>query len=123
MEIVRIEHIETGVGIFRSRDKNQNNHGTELPNGLFNDILNRFNNFPSPYNDGALGYVDYDEYCAFKTVNQLNKWITKDEIKEFFKIGFRVYLLTVDRCKVGDKQVIYKKDHVMNKKDITDLFL
>lgn len=118
MQIVRIEHKKDGFGIFRSAI-NLN----DLPGEICDKIYERHTRFPTPHKDKKLKYIKYDEFCAFKTVNQFKRWFTKKEIKGFAGIGFRVYLIDVKDCRIGSNQVVFEKKDIINKTDITELFI
>lgn len=61
--------------------------------------------------------------CAYKTVEQVQQWLEKEEIQYFTSIGFRVYLLTVSEYQTGEYQVIFTKDSIESKEDVTSLFV
>lgn len=63
-----------------------------------------------------------DNFCAYKTIEQLNEWILPDEITVLIDKGYKIYLLDLSEAIVTDYQVIFKKEHIIHKKDITQLF-
>src|ERR1035441_9093325 len=85
--ILRIEH-KDGCGIFRS-------HVCVNLND-FDTFSERHNDFPTPNEDMfILRYVEEDEFCAFKSIEQLQEWVTADEIKQFIKLNCKVLLIDV----------------------------
>ena len=119
MLIVRIEHENDGLGVFRSHVKNVDSLSTELCESIYT----RHIKFPTPNKDKKLGGILEDEFCAFKSGNQLKRWFTKKEITEIISVGFKIYLLDVKECKIGSSQVLYRKENIINKMNITELFI
>lgn len=119
MTIIRVEHPQDGKGIWRSKTNDE---------WMCNKISNpthmsvRHSIFPTPNRDKKLKSISPDEFCAFKSIYQLQKWVTKSELIEFISLGFKVYALTVSDCKIGTHQVLYKKEHIVTNNDITMLF-
>jgi hypothetical protein len=113
--ILRIEH-KDGCGIFRSYAS-----GCLVNAKTFHE---RHNNFPSPKDDMfILRNVEDDEFCAFKSIEQLQEWVTADEIKQFIKLNCKVLLIDVSECIVGEYQILYKKENIIQTKDISELFI
>ena len=113
--ILRIEH-KDGCGIFRS-------HVCVNLND-FDTFSERHNDFPTPNEDMfILRYVEEDEFCAFKSIEQLQEWVTADEIKQFIKLNCKVLLIDVSECIVGEFQILYKKENIIQTKDISELFI
>ena len=116
--IVRIEH-KNGYGIWQARDT-QGYHIIDSTT-FFSDILARHNNFPTPLEEG-LRRLD-NEYCAFKSIPQLEEWVERSWLKELFENDFKVLLLEVSNWKEGEYQILFKKEDIISSKDITSLFL
>ena len=130
MQIVRIEHPETGCGLFRSyyRTKKGNviNHFSKLPSDMQESIFNKHKSFLTPFEDKKLGcWLDEDEVCGFKSVRQLKYWLTKEQIKEVISIGFKVYLINIGAWVVreGKQQIVFDNTFVDEKTDISKLFI
>lgn len=116
--IVRVEHPDTGCGLFRSDDPNGDNY---LDNSRFADqIVMRHHSFPTRWND--LGTHDDDIFCAFKSVDQLKEWITNEEMIDLISIGFRVYMIKAEDVIEGRMQCGFRKDKIVEKTDITKIF-
>lgn len=83
-----------------------------------------YNGFPTPYGEGLdLDKDDMEWFCAYKSVEQLQKWVLKKEMAYFIKMGFKVLLLNVTNFQEGEKQVLYTKDSINSSEDITSLFI
>ena len=123
--ILRIEH-KDGCGIFRSHvcvNLNDFDTFSERHND-FDTFSERHNDFPTPNEDMfILRYVEEDEFCAFKSIEQLQEWVTADEIKQFIKLNCKVLLIDVSECIVGEFQILYKKENIIQTKDISELFI
>lgn len=119
MLIVRIENENDGLGVFRSHVKNVD----DLPTELCRNIYHRHSRFPTPNKDKKLGSIDSDEFCAFKSINQLKRWFTKKELVEINKIGFKILLLDVSNYAIGTNQILYKKKDIISIIDISELFI
>jgi hypothetical protein len=113
IQILRAEN-GNGVGIF---------HGGFAYNPC-RDIGYRHRNFPNPHNDGCDLYRDSkDWYCAYKSIDQIQQWIMPHEFKKMPIAGYRVYLLTVMEYQEGEYQVIFTKESIIDRKDVTELFV
>lgn len=115
--IVRFE--KEGVGIFRQSSK------------YYNHIIAKktydrhaMENFPTPYMEELDLYKDGQEwFCGYKSVEEFQLWVQKEEILFFVGEGFRILLLEVEEYQKGEKQVIFTKEFVTSSKDITSLFV
>lgn len=115
MKFIRIEHPNTELGIFRHEVKLQ-----DL--GLF-ELLERHQNFPTPNEERRLYGIFKKRYkCAFKTVEQLKRWIYSEEIEALLLAGFEVYVMTSKFAIEGDYQIIFDPELVTLKENISDLF-
>ena len=122
MQILRVEHKIDGKGIFNSATKSGNPRLFRMKGGV--RLNNRHSSkFPVPYLDKGINRSPYFyEFCAFKSVEQFQQWVTIDEIKRLIKIGFRVLLLDVKNCLVGEQQVLFEKKNIIKTRDISELF-
>jgi len=114
--IVRIEH-ESGEGIFHSESCNR------LSN--YQEFAERHGEFPTPHCETPKLNMDKfgkNWFCAFKSIEQMNEWVTSSEIKEFIKLKCRVLVLDVTQYQEGTHQIIFTKESIKNSKDISDLF-
>ena len=119
MTIIRVEHPQDGKGIWRSKT-NDEWMCDKISNPMH--MLYKHSNFPTPNRDKQLQGINPNEFCAFKSIYQLQKWITKSELIEFISLGFKIYALTVSECTVGTHQVLYKKENIVTTNYITMLF-
>lgn len=115
-EIIRIEHIECGNGIFNSINDRL------FESKFANNIIHRFEeHFLNPNRD--LIKFNQNYYCAFKSINDLIKWLSIDELKSLVNIGFRIYKIIVKRYKEGNMQIVYTLKSIKQKIDITNYIL
>ena len=127
MIAIRIEIISDGVGLFRHKDV----RGKETSNTGFNRLITRHKRFPVPFNDTYIDHYSvmrdvndfFDHVCAFKSVKDLKKWVTRCELIRLKKLNFRVYELELKSCHVGEYQILFKKKNIISKKDITDTLI
>lgn len=118
--IIRIEH-ECGNGLWMAVNKN---NYTVICKGFsfYNELYGKHSRFPVPRLDGLLNIQD-DEYCAFKSIEQIQQWIEKDWFKEIVEFGFKIWMIDVSVWREGEYQVLFKKKDIVSKKDISELFI
>jgi hypothetical protein len=81
-------------------------------------------NFSFPHDDGLLIEIDGKEYfCAFKSINDLRYWVYPDEMKKIIGMGFKIYKITANDYQVGKFQIMYTKESIINKEDISAQFI
>ena len=117
MTIVRFER--RGNGIFRPSNKSIYN------SAIAKRTYARHNNgnFPLPENENLdLIRGGKEWFCAYKTIEQLQSWVHKDEIDFFISKGFKVLMLDVNEYQEGQMQVVFTKESIISSKDITSLF-
>lgn len=117
--VIRIEHPYDGYGLWRS----VNSDGDAVIDNIsfLYDLSVKHNNFPVPHEDNLTMYSSY--YCAFKSIEQLQQWIENDWWKEIIDLGFIVLMIDVSQYQEGNHQIIFKKEHILQSKDITELFI
>lgn len=122
--IIRIEH-KSGHGIFRAVNRLGNYIiDTKKNESKFKLLCRRHWNFPTPSRDSKINrFINPEEFCAFKSIEQVQQWITKDEIIALTKLDFKVLMLDVSECIEGEYQIIYEKKNILQSKDITNLFI
>lgn len=120
--IIRIEHPTTGNGLFRADDDYGN---AIIWKAYFHSSLSaKHYNFPIPYDDiGIKRDPEENEYCAFKSIEQLKQWIEFDWFNTIIELGFKILLLDVIDCVEGEYQILYKKENIIQSKDISNLFI
>ena len=118
MQVVRIEHSETKWGLWRSKDEN----GYCLIEQLkCHDAINKKHlTMPNALED--LGSRDDNEFCAFKSIDELQQWVKPEWMQELIEVGFKILLLDVTECRIGEYQVLFNKEDIIQSKDITELF-
>lgn len=116
--VVRIEST-CGNGIFRCEER----LATKLSN--FDDFNHRHWSFPTPYEDTPCLDVRANEkiwFCSFKSIEQFNEWIKPSEVKELIGFGCSVFAIEVSEWQEGRHQIIFTKEGIVDKRNITDLF-
>ena len=123
MQIVRVEHKIDGKGIFRSQTKKMFYRFERIAkhkNLLQRHVLN----FPTPHKDkGIMGSPYSYEFCAFKSIDELQRWVTKEEISNLIKKGFKVLIHDVSKCTIGEYQVLFDKNDIRGTTDVSELFI
>lgn len=114
MECIRIEHKSDGLGIFQYRhcfDENNNKIHNTLT--MWPEISNRHANFNSPHEDDLDLFKDKKKwYCAYKSIEQMQQWITPKELKDLISKGYIIKLLNVEEYQLGKHQIIYTKQSI-----------
>lgn len=127
--IIRIEHKESGLGIFQTRsNKGKWNIFIGKPFLIDQLPLKRLqtrheDSFPAPFKDSLITRDAKDnEFCAFKSIEQVQQWITPREIKVLTANNFKILELKVTNYTVGEYQVLFYKDSIVKSRDITHIF-
>lgn len=134
--IIRIQHSLSSNGIFRAKNTKEE---TLLFLHSQNKIIEERHSsadYPSLFADVDLyeqmktaigGEYDHAKatkyYFAFNTLAQLEKALTRAEIKEFIQLGFEVLLIEVTNCISSEYQTIFLKEDVVSQKNINELFI
>jgi hypothetical protein len=114
---IRVE-TEDGIGLFHN-DLNVSDAGM-----YYERLLERHNNFPIPHLDDAIsGIFNTDYQCGYKSIEQMKEWIRPLEMNAFINCGLRVYAMKATGVHSSEYQVIFKYENVVEKTDITDLFV
>jgi|GEM_PF-3078167 len=122
MQFIRVEHPYSGKGIWNAKNEKSKRFISYLSNEQV--FSNRHKEFPNPYRDEGLeNFIENVHFCGFKSIEQMNEWIFKNELKEFISMGFKIYSITTSKCLIGQYQICYKKEDILSKEDITSLFL
>jgi hypothetical protein len=134
-QVIRVEHPADGKGLWQSCGCGTK---TVIRNHTkFTEIHSRHcdpSKFPTLWEDKTLaeiagnlhdnGIGTSDYFFAFKSLEQLATALTNDEIKECINVlGFNILMLTVTDYHESDFQVIFKKESIVEKDDITFMFL
>jgi thioredoxin-related protein len=115
-QVLRIE-AEDGWGMFR-------NHPDHLERETIDQInynvYDRHCSMNNPYQDG-LNMTD-DHFCAYASLEMMEKWLTTEEIREILSYDYNIYLIELTEWQEGKHNVIFKQEHVKSKINISDLF-
>lgn len=118
--IIRVEHPGDGFGLFTSRE---NGNPFRRQYSFTNELIYKHSNFPCPRQDTEIRrHAQRNEYCAFKSIEQIQQWIEPEWFKELKQLGFKILALEVSNCTVGEFQILYKKEDIISSNDISDLF-
>jgi hypothetical protein len=117
--VIRIEHPYDGNGLWRS----VNSDGDAVIDDIsfFEELVDKHNKFPLPHEDNLI--MTGNRYCAFKSIEQIQQWIENNWWKEIIELGFKVLMIDISEYQEGNHQIIFKKEHIMQSKDITELFI
>ena len=124
--IIRIEHV-SGNGLWRAKDSCGRCVSDEFT--FIDELRCKHYDFPTPFEDTNIDTsitfynIKSDEFCAFKSVEQIQQWIEKEWFIEIIKHDFKILLIDVSECIELKHQIIYKKEHVLQVKNISNLFL
>lgn len=113
-QIVRVEHTD-GIGMFTGDDRS---HTVDY---ICPEIYTRHAKFKTPREEGLKR--EKDEFCAYKSIDHIQQWIMKDEFHILFENNYKVYLIEVSNFREGKDNVLFKKQDIINKTDISQLFL
>lgn len=116
MQIIRLEHPSNGYGIFYNREVTD----TQLNPCIIDAYRGRHWSMDDA--SRITGFMSGQHYCAYKSIDELQRWLEPSELKELIKIGFVVYLIDVDDFIIHRDQVVYKKEDILEIKDISELF-
>ncbi len=115
IQIIRIEHKDSGKGLFRHLDV----CWQELT-----ELFERHCKFKTPGADGLnIRQSDKEWFCAYKTLEQFQNWILKEEIPIILAHGYDIWLLEVTEYQEGRDQVIFTKESIQNLRNLNDLFI
>ena len=114
MQVIRLEHPSNGCGIF---------HNAHIISDTYmeDDWYHRHNKMT-----GARlidGFCKGKHFCAYQSIDELQRWITNDELKEIIHNGFIVLLLDISDFILHHDQVLYDKTSIRFQKEITELFV
>lgn len=121
VELIRIENKNDGKGVFRS-ENNISCHSS------YGNISKRHDSdlFPTPYQDEEikLEFITGIHHFGFLNLEQFNIAFTNKEVEEFIQnLNFRVYKITVSSAFKSKYQVIFDKRDIIEKVDISYLFI
>ena len=62
-------------------------------------------------------------FCAFKNIRQVRHIFYPSEIQKCISFGIKVYMVEVSEFQAGRRQIVYTKESIIKKVDISELFL
>lgn len=79
--------------------------------------------FPRPEEEDLDLYKnDKTWFCAFKSIEQLNKLLREDELEKLIDHGFNIYILDVTEYQQSEHQVLFTRESITSKQEINSLF-
>lgn len=118
--VYRVEDSSTGIGMFRN---------TLTMNDMYGNtsIGSRHRYFNTPSEDGIdVRKDDKIWYCAYKNLETLIDRVTINDLRFLVRLGhanFRAYKIEVREYQEGDHQIIFTKESILEKRDITNEIL
>lgn len=112
--IIRVEH-EDGIGMFQSF---QRPHATMH---ILPELDERHAHFHTPSEEGL--HMTSNEYCAYKSISHIQEWIQPEEFPILFQNGYKVWMIDVLIWREGKHNILFRKEDIISKKDISSLFL
>ena len=120
INVVRIEHNETGFGIYNSLDDNGIRHFKKIGRLTYKSITYKANKFPNPLNDiKILRLPEKSELCAFKSREDLLNLFSKYELRKLNKVGFEIFELSLKRAIIGNDQILFTNNDIISKQNVT----
>lgn len=126
MKVIRIEHKDTGIGVFRAYNHSDKRN---LYRERFDCMANRIQLMPEPCDEiwnlnPRLMFENKNLVCAFSKIEHLTTYIVARELRELVREwNMRIYEIEVDTPYVGRQQVVYERGTEKYKKDITQTIL
>lgn len=126
-KFIRIEHPYDGCGPFGSRWKGKSRY-PHLPPCPFNYHPNEIGmlsqshwDMPTPCRDDSIScYFERGvHYCGYLSEETMWEWVGKMEMKMLLEVGFEVYKIEATDVGTGLFQVIFQKENIVSKKNIT----
>jgi len=116
--IIRIEHAD-GYGMYRAKNWGERYTLGDCEN---TEKMNELHaNRKTPYSDGIK--FDNDMFCAFESLETFKALVIDSELSWLLhNHDFKVLMLDVTLIHRGEHQVCYKKEHVLQTKDISSFF-
>ena len=123
MKIIRVEHFD-GVGVFRVHLDGITREHSCVHQFSLENLMERHRKFPVPYCDNELDLNKDDKnwFCGYKSIKQIQEWIFEEEFYTLKNLGYKIWLIEVDEYQIGNYQVLFTKESVIRKEDITGLF-
>lgn len=121
MEVIRIEN-KDGVGMFTG-DIDAYDIIPKACERHFSGAFSTLDVFPIPFDEGLDLRKDKKEwFCAFLSLEQLEKLITREEIQTLIEYGYDVKLLSVEEYQQGNCQILYTKESITKETLLNSIF-
>lgn len=131
--IIRIEHPISNKGLFTTSfselgllafaDKFDLDSGYINSFDCYQELMERHSQFPIPWFDNGIGdEMDFNLYCGFKSIEQIQEWIEPNWFTEIIQKGFKIYAYDVSEYLEGEYQIVFDKSFILSVTDITELF-
>ena len=98
------------------RWENAKGYGPYIDNNIsLGDTLRRRHHdtkyHPGPCQDGGLEHIYPTEVCGFRSLRQMHKWFSPDDIKLMMRYRYKLVVYDIDEedIRFGRKQVVFKK--------------
>lgn len=116
-----------GIGFIKSKQFNVEALLSECWNNHFSPKLfysNRKRFFPVPHKDKNLNLYNQSKnwFCAFKNLQQVKRIFTKEDLNILVNNGISIYFLEIEEYQEGRRQILYTKESIVNKVDISNKF-
>lgn len=119
----RIEHPPCGEGIWNANKPGEPDTRLYHSFSFRGDLVYIHQKFPCPQEERELCFTFNPSYfCAYPNKKAFEDWFEKDWFPEIINAGFKIYELTLSEAYYSDNQVIFKKENITLKKDITNEF-
>ena len=118
IKVIRVEN-NKGEGFWTA--SNDDSHLKSLTN--IDAFCKRHDLLSTPSEDMALNSIYKDEYCAFYNEIDLKRFLYLSELKHFSNYNFRIYEMILSKARLGECQVLFRRENIISKKDITEEIL
>lgn len=119
---IRCENIENGYGMFAFCDQFGHKRNFDPGADELDSMRDRHERFNTPREDRITSFSS-EYFCAYHSLEQFMTWVFEEELQYLVSVGFRVYELTLSECLIGKDNIVFKKEHILSKIDITDQIL
>lgn len=129
MQVIRIEHTD-GLGPFQESKwvEEINDFEKEFSrkdytvDNILPEMYKRHGAFRCPWVDNICNFKVGKHFCGYKSIDQLQQWVKKEEFEVLFANDYNIYLLEVSEAIEGFDQIVFKKEHIISKTNISNLF-
>lgn len=119
-KLIRIEHPKSGKGMWRH---NVDDIAVIRSHSNYNNIDEKHRQMPGLYVDNDLRFIATSEhFCAYNNMQNLERFLSKEDVQELIALGFNVLELTVKECHRSNSQAIFLKTDVIETTIINSQF-